>query len=63
MANLQESPFASFFDTNRTPSLQECSDIRSFIRPSQDELFDLNKEISRLQSLIDNLKLRRGSLE
>ncbi|KAK1226194.1 hypothetical protein PQX77_010846 [Marasmius sp. AFHP31] len=63
MANLQESPFASFFDTNRTPSLQECSDIRSFIRPSQDELSDLNKEISRLQSLIDNLKLRRGPLE
>ncbi|KAK1227954.1 hypothetical protein PQX77_009001 [Marasmius sp. AFHP31] len=62
MAQLPDSPFGRFFNVNTPPTAEECSAVRSFMRPLQGELSALENEISRLQTLVEDLILRRDPI-
>ncbi|KAJ8073008.1 hypothetical protein PM082_019876 [Marasmius tenuissimus] len=63
MPQLPDNPFGRFFGVNTPPTAEECSAVRSFMRPLQGELSALDNEISRLQSLVKDLISRRDPIK
>ncbi|KAJ7167877.1 hypothetical protein C8R46DRAFT_1350790 [Mycena filopes] len=58
-----QSPFNDILHTNAVPSDAECADIRALLEGPCEELQRIEKEIDRLQSLIDEADKRRQELK
>ncbi|KAJ7101333.1 hypothetical protein B0H15DRAFT_408902 [Mycena belliarum] len=60
---MHQSPFQSILHTNIAPSDADCRRIRELLLTPQQELADLDKEISRVQDQLDALTRRKAALD
>ncbi|KAJ4476581.1 hypothetical protein J3R30DRAFT_3487617 [Lentinula aciculospora] len=54
-----QSPYSSFLNTNYAASPSERLELETLLMKPQQELFRLDLEISRIQTLLDNLMTQR----
>ncbi|THU93100.1 hypothetical protein K435DRAFT_840379 [Dendrothele bispora CBS 962.96] len=60
--DLESSPFYHLFDTNYATSCAEAKHIHELLRLPEQELRDIDEEIARLDTLLDNLRSRKEIL-